>query len=81
MRHKRTSQVSIFEAFAGHDIGRELQVMSQRLDEHVEVLAWVHEDLRGRGINETGRNGLSSESALRCALLKQHRQLSYEPCQ
>ena len=78
MRHKRTSQVSIFEAFAGHDIGRELQVMSQWLDEHVEVLEWVHEDLRGRGINETGRNGLSSESALRCALLKQHRQLSYE---
>jgi hypothetical protein len=27
---------------------------------------------------ETGREGLPAESVLRCALLKQHRQLSYE---
>ena len=78
MRHKRTSQVSIFEAFAAHDIGRELAVMSQWLDEHDEVLEWVHEDLRNREVKDTGRSGMSSESALRCALLKQHRRLSYE---
>ena len=78
MRHKRTSQVSIFEGFAGHDIGRELAAMSQWLDAHTSVLEWVHDDLRSRGVKETGRNGLSSESGLRCALLKQHRQLSYE---
>ena len=36
------------------------------------------EDLRRRGVKETGREGLPAESVLRCALLKQHRQLSYE---
>ena len=78
MRQKRTTQVSIFEAFAAHDIGRELEVMSQWLDGHAQVLGWVHEDLRSRGVKETGRNGLSAESVVRCGLLKQHRQLSYE---
>src|SRR5580658_1552228 len=36
------------------------------------------EDLRRHGAQETGRQGLPAESVLRCALLKQHRQLSYE---
>lgn len=78
MRHKRTAQSSIFEVFAPHEIGRELQAMSAWLDEHREVLTWVARDLRGRGVKPTGRHGLSAESALRCGLLKQHRQLSYE---
>ena len=39
---------------------------------------YVAEDLRQRGVKETGRQGLSAESVLRCGLLKQHRQLSYE---
>ena len=78
MRQKRTTQVSIFEAFAGHDIGRELEMMSQWLDGHRQVCDWVHEDLRSRGVKDTGRNGLSAESVVRCGLLKQHRQLSYE---
>src|SRR5215475_7587067 len=30
------------------------------------------------GVRETGRHGLPAESVLRCALLKQRRQLSYE---
>ena len=41
MRKLRTSQVSIFDAFAEHDIGRELEGMSGWLDEHEEVLEWV----------------------------------------
>src|SRR5579864_9219000 len=31
-----------------------------------------------RGARETGRHGLPAEAVLRCALLKQYRQLSYE---
>ena len=38
----------------------------------------VAEDLRRHGVKETGREGLPVESVLRCGLLKQHRQLSYE---
>jgi IS5 family transposase len=35
-------------------------------------------DLCRHQVNQTGRQGLPAESVLRCALLKQHRQLSYE---
>ena len=78
MRQERTVQSSIFDLFAGHEIGRELKAMSQWLDEHGEVLSRVTEDLRRQGGKETGREGLPAEAVLRCALLKQHRQLSYQ---
>ena len=78
MRQERTVQATLFDLFAEHEIGRELKAMSQWLDEHRELLGLVAQDLRRHGVKETGREGLPAESVLRCALLKQHRQLSYE---
>jgi transposase, IS5 family len=78
MRQERTVQASIFDLFAGHEIGRELKAMSAWLDEHGALLGLVAADLRRHGVKETGRHGLPAESVLRCALLKQHRQLSYQ---
>src|SRR6202163_1698482 len=78
MRQERTVQASIFDLFAGHDIGRELKAMSQWLDEHPALVTLVAGDLRRHGVKETGRQGLPAETVLRCGLLKQHRQLSYE---
>ena len=78
MRQERTLQMSIFDVFAGHEIGRELKAMSERLDAHRALLGLVAEDLRGDGVRATGRQGLPAEAVLRCALLKQYRQLSYE---
>ncbi|MGH6853364.1 MAG: transposase, partial [Methylocella sp.] len=78
MRQQRTIQASIFDLFADHEIGRELKAMSGWLDEHPELIAWVAKDLCRCGVRQTGRQGLPAESAMRCALLKQHRQLSYE---
>ncbi len=78
MREDRIIQASIFDLFAGHEIGRELKTMSQWLDEHPALVGLVAKDLRRRGVKETGRRGLPAELALRCGLLKQHRQLSYE---
>jgi len=78
MRQERTVQASLFDLFADHEIGRELKAMSQWLDEHRELIGLAAEDLRRHGVKETGREGLPAESVLRCALLKQHRQLSYE---
>jgi transposase, IS5 family len=78
MRHERTVQASIFDAFAGHEIGRELKAMSDGLDAHGALLSLVAADLRRHELKETGRCGLPAESVLRCALLKQYRQLSYE---
>ena len=78
MRQERTVQASLFDLFAEHEIGRELKAMSRWLDEHAELAALVASDLRRHGVKDTGRHGLPADSALRCALLKQHRQLSYE---
>ena len=78
MRQKRTAQASIFDLYAEHEIGRELKAMSDWLDEHPEILDWITPELCCADIKETGREGLSVESILRCAILKQHRQLSYE---
>src|SRR6201988_476897 len=78
MRQERTVQASLFDLFADHEIARELKAMSQWLDEHRQLVGLAAEDLRRHGVQETGREGLPAESGLRCALLKQHRQLSYE---
>src|SRR5438105_15710148 len=68
----------IFEVFARHEIGCELKVISQWLDGQRGLVSLVAGDLRRQGVRQTGRRGLSAESVLRCALLKQQRQLSYE---
>src|SRR3954451_4032115 len=78
MRQDRTVQASIFDLFAKHEIGCELKKASQWLDEHPALIGLVAGDLRRDGVQETGRHGVPAESVLRCALLKQYRQLSYE---
>ena len=78
MRQERTIQATIFDVFAQHEIGCELKAMSQWLDGQRQLISLVAGDLRRQGVRETGRRGLTAESVLRCALLKQQRQLSYE---
>src|SRR5215218_4897562 len=78
MRQERTIQPSIFDLFASHEIGCELKAMSDWLDEHPTLLGLVAANLRRDGVQETGRHGLPAEAVLRCALLKQYRQLSYQ---
>ncbi len=78
MRPERTVQASLFDRFAGHEIGRELKAMSAWLDEHCELASLVAADLRRHEVKATGRQGLPAEAVLRCAVLKQHRQLSYQ---
>src|SRR6516165_7692854 len=78
MRQERTIQATIFEVFAQHEIGCELKAMSQWLDGQLALVSRVAGDLCRQGVRETGRRGLPAESVLRCALLKQQRQLSYE---
>src|SRR5947208_9133246 len=78
MRQERTVRATIFEVFAGHEIGCELKAISQWLDRQSTLASLVAGDLRRHGVRETGRRGLPAETVLRCALLKQQRQLSYE---
>jgi transposase, IS5 family len=68
----------MFEVFARHEIGCALQAISQWLDGQRPLVSLVAGDLRRQGVRETGRRGLPAETVLRCALLKQQRQLSYE---
>src|SRR6202011_5464880 len=78
MRQERAVQATIFEVFARHEIGCELKGISQWLDRQSTLVSLVADDLRRHGLRETGRRGLPAETVLRCALLKQQRQLSYE---
>ena len=78
MRQERTVQATLFDVFAAHEIGRERKQISCRLDEHRHLLSLVSGDLRRDGVRETAPRGLPAEAVLRCALLKQYRQLSYQ---
>src|SRR5258705_6755282 len=78
MRQERTVQATRFEVFGGHEIGCELKASSQGLDRQRALVSLVAGDLSRHGLRETGRRGLPAETVLRCALLKQQRQLSYE---
>src|ERR1700680_1602832 len=78
MRQERAAPATIFEVFAGHEIGCELKAISQWLDRQRGLVSLVAGDLRRHGLRETGRRGLPAEAVLRCALAKQQRQLSYE---
>jgi transposase, IS5 family len=78
MRQERTIQATIFEVFARHQIGGELKAISGWLDSQRALMSLVASDLRREGLRQTGRRGLPAETVLRCALLKQQRQLSYE---
>ena len=58
MRQERTVQVTIFEVFAGHQIGCELKAISHWLDGQRVMVSRVASDLRREGLRQTGRGGL-----------------------
>ena len=49
MRQERTVQATIFEIFAGHEIGCELKAISQWLDQQRALVSRVAGDLRLTG--------------------------------
>jgi hypothetical protein len=69
---------TIFEVFAGHQIGCELKAISHWLDGQRVLVSLVANDLRREGLRQTERRGLPAETVLRYAILKQQRQLSYK---
>ena len=77
MRETRNAQPSIFDCYAKHEMGSELAVMSTLLDRCPDIVDMVEADLIDSDARHTGRAGLPVESVLRCAVLKQSRQLSY----
>jgi IS5 family transposase len=57
-------------------IARELEAISQVLDANKDILDLVYSDLVKYRRQDTGRNGMTAEQVLRCAILKQYRELT-----
>lgn len=78
MRTSRHMQLSIIDTFSEHEIGVQLQQLSNLLDHYPELVDLVHNDLHSTQSRPTGRVGLASETVLRCLILKQLFQVSYQ---
>ncbi len=78
MRKKWDEQLSIFHIFPKNKIARELGAISEILDAHLQILDKVYKDLFRTRLLDTGREGMTAEQVLRCAVLKQYRNLTYE---
>lgn len=78
MRQSHITQHSIFDFYPEHDYGRELKIISDWLDSHPHLIEWVKMDLAVVCKSNAGRSAMTAESVLRCAILKQMRQLSYK---
>jgi len=78
MRLKLNPQRNLFTTMARSQIAKELQLMSQVLDATPKAVDLVYRDLVRSARPTTGREGMTAEQVLRCAILKQYRQLTYE---
>ena len=78
MRKKRNQQRTIFEVLGKNPGPKELEQMSLILDANPEILDLAFSDLTKDRRTDTGRNGLTAEQVLRCAILKQSRELTYD---
>src|SRR5208337_5233767 len=78
MRQKFNPQWNLFTTMARNQIAKELQQMSKVLDATPKVIELAYQDLTRSARPDTGREGLTAEQVLRCAILKQYRELTYE---
>jgi len=78
MRMKWNEQLSIFHILPKNKIARELGAISEIIDANPEVVELVYEDIAGASRTDTGRSGMTAEQVLRCVVLKQYRNLTYE---
>lgn len=78
MRKTVVQQPPLVPALSDHAHARELELISDRLDATAAALKLVHRDLT-QGISaKTGREGMTAEAVLRCAMAKQMNSWSYE---
>ena len=78
MRQKRNRQRTIFEVLGKNPGPKEFEQMSLVLDANPEILDMAFSDLtRGRR-TDTGRKGMTAEQTLRCTVVKQSRELTYD---
>ena len=78
MRKKWDEQLSIWDYLPKNRVSKELRGISEVMDAHPEMLEGVFKDLSRAHRVDTGRDGMTAEQVLRCAVLKQYRSLTYE---
>jgi len=78
MRRKFNPQINLFTSVTSNVISKELKHISQIIDANHQLRDLIYQDLVRAKRHDTGREGLTAEQVLRCAVLKQYRQLSYE---
>jgi transposase, IS5 family len=78
MRKRWDEQLSIWHYLPKNRVSRELRGISEILDAYPEILDGVFQDLSQARRVDTGRDGMTAEQVLRCAVLKQYRTLTYE---
>jgi IS5 family transposase len=70
--------MNLFSPVMRSSIVKELDQISRILDATPSVLDHVFKDLTTTHRIDTGRKGMTAEQVLRCAILKQYRELTYE---
>ena len=78
MRQNCKNQLPLSPFWPDHQLGKELKAISEILDQNPQISDLFLQDLCDKVSSKTGAPGLSAEQVLRCALLKQIHQLSYE---
>jgi IS5 family transposase len=77
MRQKRNRQRTIFEVLGKNPGPKEFEQMALVLDANPEILDLAFADLTSGRRSDTGREGMTAEQVLRCAIVKQSRELTY----
>lgn len=76
MRKKRNPQMTILEVLGKHPGAKELEQIGCILDASPRVLEQAYAELVKSRRADTGRDGMTAEQVLRCAILKQFRELT-----
>jgi len=77
MRQKRNRQRTIFEVLGKNPGPKEFEQMALVLESNPEILDLAFSDLTKGRRSDTGREGMTAEQVLRCAIVKQSRELTY----
>ena len=78
MRKNCENQLPLSPLWPDHQLAKELRVISEILDKNPSISDLVLQDVSDKVSAENGARGLTAEQVLRCALLKQMHQFSYE---
>ncbi len=78
MRQNRENQLPLAPLWPHHQLGEELRVISEILDGNPSISEMLLHDLCDTSSPDNGAPGLSGEQVVRCAVLKQLYQFSYE---